>query len=157
MAYKRFSDEQQAMFIVQLEVLGYPDNEHAPKEVAKQKGAPTERTLRRWWKIRHRPDVANVVRQEKRDVVSALEDLLDLHIEASSEAVKGSDDLRTINTGIGILVDKLQLLKGQPTWRGEIIDLLKGGQVTPEELTEELGNELATELFNAAGIPRATG
>jgi hypothetical protein len=38
-------------------------------------------------------------------------------------------------------------------WRDEVIALLKDGRITPEDVTRELGDELATELFNAAGIP----
>ena len=115
MAFQAFSDQQQAGFILQLETLDYPNNKHAPLEVSKQKGAPSGRTLRRWWKKRHAPEIVKVVQQEKVDYVDALQDLLNLHIEASTEAVVGSEDLRAINTGIGIIVDKLQLLTGNAT------------------------------------------
>lgn len=117
MAYQKYTDEQQAAFILQLEVAGYPDNEYAPLEVSRQKGAPSSRTLRRWWKIRNRPEVDKVVQHQKRDMIAALKDLLYLHIDAASEAVVGHEDLRALDTGIGILVDKLQLLSGEPTER----------------------------------------
>ena len=41
------------------------------------------------------------------------------------------------------------------TWRDEVIDLLRSGAVAPEVVEAELGDELATELFNAAGVARA--
>ena len=41
------------------------------------------------------------------------------------------------------------------TWRDEVIDLLRNGAVAPEVVEAELGDELATELFNAAGVARA--
>lgn len=41
------------------------------------------------------------------------------------------------------------------TWRDEVIDLLRSGAVAPEVVEAELGDELATELFNAAGVSRA--
>lgn len=41
------------------------------------------------------------------------------------------------------------------TWRDEVIDLLRSGAVAPEIVEAELGDELATELFNAAGVARA--
>ena len=41
------------------------------------------------------------------------------------------------------------------TWRDEVIDLLRSGAVAPEVVEAELGDELARELFNAAGVSRA--
>lgn len=41
-------------------------------------------------------------------------------------------------------------------WRDEIVALLKGGQVTPEQVREELGNDLAEELFIRSGVPVAS-
>lgn len=41
------------------------------------------------------------------------------------------------------------------TWQDEVIDLLKTGQVTPAIVRNELGDELARELFIAAGVPLA--
>jgi hypothetical protein len=119
MSYKRFTDEQQAMFILQMETLGYPENRNAPETIARQKGAPSGRTLRRWWKIRHNPDVDKIVQHKKPDLVAALSELLQLHIDAAIEAVQGSEDLRALDTGIGILVDKLELLSGNPTERSQ--------------------------------------
>lgn len=40
------------------------------------------------------------------------------------------------------------------TWRDEVIDLLKARAVTPQEVVEEVGDELARELFVAAGVTR---
>jgi phage terminase small subunit len=42
-------------------------------------------------------------------------------------------------------------------WHTEIINLLKQGKVTPDEVVEELGDNLAEELFKSAGIPLLTG
>jgi len=41
------------------------------------------------------------------------------------------------------------------TWRDEVIDLLRSGAVAPEVVEAELGDELARELFDAAGVSRA--
>lgn len=49
-----------------------------------------------------------------------MQHLLGLHIDAATEVVGDSGDLRAIDTGIGILVDKIQLLTGQPTERAEV-------------------------------------
>lgn len=147
MPYQKYTDEQQGMFIVQMEVLGYPDNEYAPREVAKQKGAPSSRTLRRWWKIRHDPAVAKVVQHQKKDLVSALKELLHLHIDAASEAVQGSEDLRALDTGIGILVDKLQLLDNKPTAILKLQKAIDDGRLNSEQVKERYPS-LAEELFS---------
>lgn len=42
-------------------------------------------------------------------------------------------------------------------WRDEIIELLRTGKVTPDEVLEELGVSLAEELFKSAGVRIATG
>lgn len=41
------------------------------------------------------------------------------------------------------------------TWRDEVIDLLRSGAITPDVVEAELGDELARELFDAAGVSRA--
>jgi hypothetical protein len=135
-AYQKYTDEQQAAFILQLEVAGYPDNEYAPLEVSRQRGAPSSRTLRRWWKIRNRPEVDKVVQHQKRDMITALKDLLYLHIDAASEAVVGHEDLRALDTGIGILIDKLQLLDNKPTAIIKLQEAIETGKITKEQAAE---------------------
>lgn len=48
-----------------------------------------------------------------------------------------------------LFTDKLKV----ETWRDEVVDLLKSGKINPDQVVEELGNDLATELFKSAGIP----
>jgi len=40
------------------------------------------------------------------------------------------------------------------TWRDEIIDALRDELITPEQVTEALGDQLAGEIFIAAGLRR---
>lgn len=51
----------------------------------------------------------------------------------------------------GLLLDRLKV----EDWRSEAIELIRKGAVKYEPLVEELGEELATELFRAAGVPVA--
>ena len=44
------------------------------------------------------------------------------------------------------------MAQSQITWREEVIRLLNTGKITAEQVIDEVGSELATELFNAAGI-----
>lgn len=48
-----------------------------------------------------------------------------------------------------LFTDRLQI---QQDWRSPLIRLLYDGTLIPEQIREELGDELAEELFNAAGI-----
>lgn len=38
-------------------------------------------------------------------------------------------------------------------WRSKVVGLLKDGRVTPADVVNEFGHDLATELFIAAGVP----
>jgi len=38
-------------------------------------------------------------------------------------------------------------------WRDEVIELIREGKVDSDDVIEELGSELAQELFESAGIP----
>lgn len=40
------------------------------------------------------------------------------------------------------------------TWRDDVIDLLRAGAVSPEDVIAEIGNDLASELIVASGIRR---
>ena len=51
----------------------------------------------------------------------------------------------------GLWVDK-----DTADWRKEIIELLKAERITPEQVRAEVGEELATELFESAGISAIT-
>ena len=151
MTFRKFTEDERAMFLLQLEVLDYPKNEHALLEVTKQKGAPVRNTLKRWWKIKSEPHISKLVQEKKPGLIESLNDLLNLHITASTDAVKGSEDLRAINTGIGILIDKLQLLKGEPTGIVRIVQMIQDGKVKPEAVREKWPN-LADDLFARAGV-----
>ncbi len=42
-------------------------------------------------------------------------------------------------------------------WRDEIVELLRAKRIAPEAVRAELGDDLATELFIAAGVPVGEG
>ena len=47
-----------------------------------------------------------------------------------------------------LFTDRLKI----ETWRDEVIDLLKSGKIEPDHVIAELGKDLATELFESAGV-----
>lgn len=113
-----YSDEFRANAVLMLEAAGYPNTKGALSRVARHLKVPA-RTISRWFNKESNPPPDKIVSEKKPSMVEALTELLDLHIEASKQAVQGYDDLRAIDTGIGILLDKIQLLTGQPTERTE--------------------------------------
>lgn len=49
----------------------------------------------------------------------------------------------------GLFVERVK----QEDWRTELIALLRAGTLTPQEAIQELGHDLAQELFVSAGVP----
>lgn len=43
------------------------------------------------------------------------------------------------------------------TWQDKVIELLVSGKVTPHDIANEFGDDLATDLFRRAGLPDGTG
>ena len=113
MARKRYTDKFRATAVVMLDAQGYPEKEGALSKVAKHLDVPLS-TLRGWWTAEHNPPPADI-RNEKRGDLAALiknevEEVLNTMPDKRIEA-----DYRALATALGIMVDKLQLLTGQPT------------------------------------------
>lgn len=73
----------------------------------------------------------------------------DIH-ETEIEMYDAQSALTTLLKFHGLLVDRVKV----EDWRTDIIGLLKEGKVSPEQVRDELGDELAQELFNASEIRR---
>lgn len=151
--YQRYSDEFRASAVLMLEAAGYPAREGALSQVASHLGMPRT-TLRRWYRGAIHPPPAEIVQKKRLDLRAAIRAEVD-EIFTAMGAVRPDASYRDLAWAAGVLIDKLQLLDGKPTWRVELIDLLRDGTLTPDEVTSELGDDLARELFDAAGINRA--
>lgn len=153
---KRYDDEFRASAVLMLEAAGYPEQkERALGQVSKNLKVPRS-TLQGWFSGQHNAPPPKIRRETKINLIQAIRD----ELAAIFDAMPGKRDeahYRELAIAFGILVDKLQLLTGEPTWRGEIVNLLRSGAVTLDDVAEELGDELATELFDAAGVARASG
>jgi hypothetical protein len=57
--------------------------------------------------------------------------------------------LTKLGQHLGLFKEQVQI----ETWQDKVIGLLRDGKVTPDDVRDELGDDLATELFAAAGIP----
>jgi transposase-like protein len=147
---RRYDDKFRASAVVMLEATGYPEVEGGLTQTAKHLGIPLN-TLKGWFTAERNPPPAKLRNQKKQDLVIELENVAHLLVKAMPGKIDEAS-LQQIATSMAIAIDKMQLLKGQPTWRGEIIELIKQGIITPEQAENELGSELATELFNSIGV-----
>ncbi len=109
----RYDDKFRASAVVMLEAAGFPDRKGALSHVSKHLHVSIP-ALKRWATGDQNPPPHEVVTKNRID----LGDLLDTEIAAAFEAaksVRGEASYRDLMTGIGILVDKRQLLRGEAT------------------------------------------
>ncbi len=154
MTKRRYNDEFRTSAVLMLEAAGYPGKEGSLAQVSKHVSVPRS-TLQGWFNGTRNPPPPDMRHEKRIDLLSAIQTELAYIFPAMADRRQDAS-YRELVTAAGILIDKLQLLSGKPTWRGEIIDLLKSGAITPDDVVSELGDELATELFNAAGVARLT-
>lgn len=154
---RRYSDDERATLIAMLETEGYPNVSGALKKVSEYADVHTN-VLRRWWKKTQNPPPTELVTQKKGEIKDRLQEVVHNIIDVLPDAIDEAGP-RDLFTGLGIAIDKLQLLSGQPTlrlahddWRSEAIALIKEGRLEYEALANEFDTSLAEELFRAAGI-----
>lgn len=120
---KKYTDKFKAGAITLLQSEGYPDDPYALKKVAKKIGVP-DRTLRRWHNGEngHPPD--DIVRETKKELIDLFDDeIRDVMKELPS--ARPEAPYKDLVMGVAILVDKKQLLGGQPTDRTDNTHTLK--------------------------------
>lgn len=150
--HRRYDDKFRASAVVMLEAAGYPEKKGALEQVAKACKAP-ESTLRGWYNETHNPPPAKLRAEKRLELIDLVKSELQGIFRAMPNA-RPEASYRDLGTVAAIFIDKLQLLEGKPTWRIEIVDLLKQGKITPQDVMDELSDapELAQELFESAGL-----
>lgn len=119
---RRYPDTFRADAVLMLEAAGYKGDPETNRKgaltaVAKRLDVPHP-TLIRWFRRSSNPPPSELVQEKRFNLVAELTDLLGLHITEAKTAI-GDAHLSDLDRGIGILVDKLQLLSGEPTERIE--------------------------------------
>lgn len=118
MAKRRwYTDEERATFVAMLEAEGYPEVRGALKKVSAFVGCHPN-VLRRWWKRTQNPPPTELVTQKKADIAARLEEVVHLILDLLPDALETADT-RDLIVGMGVGIDKLQLLQGRPTERIE--------------------------------------
>lgn len=133
----RYTDEQRAEAVVLLRASGYPDRKGALQALSDKLGIPGT-TIRRWYEAVSNPPPDEIVAEKKRDIADMLEDEVYAVLGVLPEK-RLDADYRALVTAIGIMVDKMRLLRGLPTEIIEIapqleqlIELLKANGTSPQ-------------------------
>jgi len=121
MTRRRYTDKFRASAVVMLEAAGYApgENNGALQRVSDHLKVPAS-TLSGWFSERRNappPELVLETREQLSDVIRA--EVAAIFREMPK--ARGEADYRTLATAAGILVDKLQLLRGEPTDRHKIV------------------------------------
>lgn len=135
MARKRYDDQFRASAVLLLEGQGYPNKPGALKSVAGHL-AVSQRTLQRWWKGDSNPPPDNVVATTKKALEEELDNMVRLLIGVVVQNAEEAS-VRDAVVGIGVGIDKLQLLSGKPTERTEHM-----GEVVMQDARDKLTRKL---------------
>ena len=115
---QHYDDEFRASAVLMLEAAGYPGQKGALSQVANRLSVP-ESTLRGWFSGAHNPPPAKVRAEKRIDLREAIREELAGIFPAMAER-RQEATYRELATAAGILIDKDQLLSGQPTERQEV-------------------------------------
>jgi AcrR family transcriptional regulator len=102
-----------------LEAAGYPDMEGALTRVAEHLGVPLS-TIHRWFHKKQNPPPSQLVNEKRFDLVEAIKAEIANAFQEMS-AARDQASYKDLTTAAAILIDKLQLLSGEPTARTETI------------------------------------
>lgn len=113
----RYTDKFKAGAVVLAQSEGYPDNPFALQMVADHLSVPV-RTLRRWVKGDSGAPPDKLVQQEKTGMVELIDDEIRAAFSEMHNA-RSDASYRDLVIGAATLLDKKQLLTGEPTERTE--------------------------------------
>lgn len=109
----------------------------------------TDRTLRRWKLL---PGFRGAITQRARELLG--EDLNEIYGALRREAIKGSfNHIKLALELTGEHTDKIKV----DDWRTELIELLKAGKITWQDVERELDPELVKEVYDFGGLQFVTG
>lgn len=130
----RYTDEFRASAVLMLEAAGYPDKEGSLSKVARHLQVPYQ-TLSRWAREKNNPPPPELVQNKKIDLIAGIKNELACIFDEFGNTRQDAE-YRELATAFGILVDKLQLLTGEPTERSDsrIVFERSGLSTIPEHL-----------------------
>ncbi len=139
---KRYDDEFRAGAVLMLQAAGYPEKEGSLTAVSKNTKVPLS-TLSRWFRGTSNPPPSNIVNNKKGTILEKLDVLTHMILDSFDLDTVTDAQLRERMTSLGIVIDKGQLLRGEPTER-------------VENLTTEQRRDRVAELFEKARARRTS-
>lgn len=113
--WTQYSDEDKASAVLMLKAAGYPDRPGAMAQTLKElRGTVPESTLRSWAKEQHGAPPAKVRDKKRGEIAQTLTEVAFKLLEHLG-SIADTGDVRETATAFGIVMDKLQLLDGEPT------------------------------------------
>ncbi len=111
--WTQYSDEDKASAVLMLQAAGWPNRTGAMAQIVRELGVP-ESTLRSWAKEEHGAPPAKVRARKKGELVQTLNEVAFKLLDHLGD-IATTGDVKETATAFGIVVDKLQLLNGEPT------------------------------------------
>ncbi len=111
--HRQYTDAQKADAVLLVEAAGYPNRPGAILSVAQRIKIP-ESTLRTWVQRTHGAPPAELCDKKKEDLTELLKKAAHALVGHLIE-IADMGDVRETATAVGIVIDKLQLLTGEPT------------------------------------------
>ena len=103
-----------------------------------------EKTLSRWKKL---PEIREAAIQRAREFLG--DDLPEIYGALRREAISGSFQHIKLSLELtGEYTDKIKVV----SWQDELLQLLKEGKITIEDIKDELGADIAQEFVESAGL-----
>lgn len=110
---RRYDDNFRASAVVALQAAGYPETKGALAQIAKKLDVPVN-TLKGWFTGKNNPPSAELRTEKKGELVEWITTELKA-IFGTMNNVRDSASYKDLATAAGILIDKKQLLSGEPT------------------------------------------
>lgn len=134
---RQYSDAEKAGVLAALDANG-----GNVSKTARDTGVP-RKTLAEWAAARLHPDVAELRQSKKTDLATQLEDIARRLAGAIPEKM-ATANLQQTATSMGIAIDKMQLLRGQPTSIADIAVEQIADRI--ERMTDDERSALARQL-----------
>lgn len=141
----RYDDKFRASAVVMLEAAGYPGKDGALTQTANHLKVPIN-TLKGWFTAERNPPPAELRNEKKRELAIELKSIAYKLAGAMVSKIEEAT-LQQTAVSLGIVIDKMQLLTGQPT------DIVDDASITDDERAKRIAAILDRARTRRAGQP----
>lgn len=143
---RTYSDTEKANTLIALEANG-----GCVRETSRQLGIP-EQTIKEWRNGRIHPDIAKISLESRATIADRLEEIAHLLIDDISRPEKiAITPLKEVSIALGISIDKMRLLREQPT------SIRSNQDLNPDELVKRVRSLAERIRALPPAVPAITG